>query len=174
MSTQRKTPHLKGASKQRGWTTSELNHMRDGGRRGAEIIAAELGRSVSSVKAAAVRYRISLRRKGSRRGLSLGLPRGAKRDELPPELKEMHELSLERPLAAARMHELAKIDGKKRPPTCPACGKNPQRRVTGLCDACHLDLLREKRGEVEAALMANAAYDKQVQSTYRLGKELQG
>lgn len=60
----------------RPWTTQELARLRELAGNAPELIAEELGRTLSSVQMAAHRNRISLRRSGERRGLVLGQPRG--------------------------------------------------------------------------------------------------
>lgn len=119
---------LMAATKQ--WTTGELTLLREYACLGAREVAARLGRSVGSVKAAAYRHRISLRRAGSRRGLILGQPRGV---SLRAEVRNE--------LVCGRRDELlerrARLDAEAQ--LCPVCGMRPQRTSAGFCLACTLD-----------------------------------
>ena len=119
---------LIGATKE--WTTGELASLREHACLGAREVAARLGRSVGSVKAAAYRHRISLRRSGSRRGLILGQPRGV---SLRAEVRNE--------LVCGRRDELierrARLDAEAQ--LCPACGIRPQRTNAGFCLACTLE-----------------------------------
>lgn len=139
----------------RPWTSKEIATLRQVAPGGAEAAALLLGRSVTSVRMAAARHRISLRRPGERRGLVLGQPR----DQSWTELRGAADLA-----AAARTVRDAILAGESDParlertarralllaagaPLCPACARNPQERATtGLCDECHLrELARAHR-----------------------------
>jgi hypothetical protein len=132
------------------WTGSEIAFLRSHASLGAEEIARELGRSTSSVKSAAKRLRISLRRPGSRRGLVLGQPRSI---SLRRELRAgalSGRVSAEALEARRRLEELE---------ICPSCAAreitNPK---TGLCTVCHKrGLERAHREELERLRAEDAA-----------------
>jgi hypothetical protein len=152
----------------RCWTTGELRRLRELASLGAAAAAAQLGRSVASVKGAAKRHRISLRRHGSRRGSVLGQPRGvslrrAIRDDLVSGTVDAELIA--RRMAADRDAEL-----------CPCCGWRPIRvKTTGLCTCCHRDILIERHRECIDELLARRQIDRLKQQTKRLrdGAELQ-
>jgi hypothetical protein len=130
----------------RPWTSSELATVRAQAHLGAARVADLLDRSVASVRSAAYRQRISLRRKGSRRGSVMGQPRGV---SLPAELR--------RGLLRTRVAEAvaARVALDEEAALCPACAARPIRVAsTGLCRVCHLRRLaeahREQLAEVEA------------------------
>lgn len=54
------------------WTTTDIRYLREHAGLGASELAIRMGRSPAAVKRAASRFRISLRRPGSRRGSVLG------------------------------------------------------------------------------------------------------
>jgi hypothetical protein len=127
--------------KTRPWTTSELAVMRDNAARGAEAVAELLGRSVASVRQAAHRHRISLRKHGSRKGLVLGQPRGVSlradlRDGL---VRDRRDELLERRAQADAAAEL-----------CPCCGRRPARTRSGFCAACTTQRITERYEELTA------------------------
>ena len=106
-----------------------------------------LGRSPSSVRKAAYRYRISLRRPGSRRGVVLGQPRGV---SLRRELREDLASGRVDPTVLARRMRLDE-DAE----LCPSCAARPVRvRQTGLCRVCHLHRLEQAHREALAELEA--------------------
>lgn len=114
----------------RPWTTRELAVLRESAHLGAAGVARQLGRSVASVKAAAHRHAVSLRRPGSRRGTILGQPRGL---ALQAAIREGVTSGR---VDAALM--LARITLDREAALCPTCGHRPQRvRSTGLCTVCH-------------------------------------
>ena len=125
----------------RPWTTSELAVMRDNAARGAEVVAELLGRSVASVRQAAHRNRISLRKHGSRKGLVLGQPRGVSlRSEIRDGLvRDRRDELLERRAQADADAEL-----------CPCCGRRPARTRSGFCVPCTTDRLTEAYEEMTA------------------------
>lgn len=129
---------------------------------GIMAIAEALGRSTTSIKMAAHRYRISLRGPGYRGGLVLGQPRGVSfggangngcrefqnvrvfreiRDDLLAGKIQISELELE----ATRRCKLARGT-----PLCPMCARNPQEiERTGLCNDCHLKELARAHRNLE-------------------------
>ena len=124
-----------GVSK--SWTSRELRLLSDNAGLGANELAELLGRSPDSIRGAAYRSRISLRRPGSRQGSVLGQPRGV---SLRGEDIRADILSgkVDPGLLARRM----RID--REAALCPSCGKRPIRvDATGLCRVCHLDRLSE-------------------------------
>ena len=125
----------------RRWTTKELDYMRRHGALGADAIAAELGRSKSSVIATANRFRISLRTPGERRGYVLGQPRGV---SLQGDLREAALDGRVPESAIAARREL------NRPEVCPACGTRDVNHSSGFCIACwRHELAKRHRRELE-------------------------
>ena len=113
------------------WTTGELAILRTHAHLGAACVADLLGRSVSSVKNAAYRNRISLRPRGCRRGLILGQPRGV---SLRREVRE----SLVRDRRDELLERRAKVDADAA--LCPCCAKRPARHSrTGYCTPCAIE-----------------------------------
>lgn len=110
---------------------------------GARTVAQMLGRSLRSVKAAAHRQRISLRRRGERRGSVLGQPRGV---SIQAAIRsDVVDGRVDATALAVRM----RIDSEAG--LCPSCARRPATvTMTGLCDVCHLDrLTRAHLDEVE-------------------------
>ena len=125
------------------WTSSEIATLRSNASRGAAECALLLGRSIGSVKQAAHRHRISLRRSGSRSGTMLGQPRGI---ALKSRMREqLLDGTVDPELVAARM----RMDTAAQ--LCPSCTFRPVRvRATGLCRVCHLAHLTARHREVLA------------------------
>ena len=123
----------------RPWTTTEIAVMRDNARAGVAAVAKILGRSQVSVRCAAARHRVSLRRAGSRKGRVLGQVAG---QALDAQTREALLDAKRAELIAARM-----LDPEDA--LCPTCAKRPARiRSTGLCRVCHLKRLSENHREV--------------------------
>lgn len=118
---------------------------------GAGALAELLGRSVKSVRKAAHRYRISLRKPGSRRGLILGQPRDMS-------FLEDREKSISLKAMAILRRDV--IEGRLDPvrleravhrayllatgaPLCPRCTCRPQEQPSGFCRDCHLKVLAQ-------------------------------
>lgn len=124
----------------RPWTVNELQVLRDNARHGVHVVALLTGRSVKSVKRAAERNRISLRRKGERRGSVLNERRPGEDsarlrilDGTGDQGRVDHYVALE---AAARRGQPADL--------CPSCTARPvERPRTGLCHPCHLMALAD-------------------------------
>jgi hypothetical protein len=122
----------------RPWTSKEIARLR----RDSELSAAEcarlLGRSVGSVKMAAYRQRITLRRPGERGGHLLGQARKAC---LPPE---------ERARALADPALISRAAAERNGSLCPDCGRRPvEVAATGFCGICStrfIDRLASDRG----------------------------
>lgn len=120
---------------------------------GAAAVAEALDRTEASVRKAASRNRISLRRTGIKGGLVLGQPRRrgvsfaegryhSRRVEL---LKKIREDVIAGRIDPGRLEQeirrrTAVLEGA---PLCPSCVRNPQERPTGLCDDCHIGSLAE-------------------------------
>ena len=127
-------PATPAVNEQRPWTSKELQRLEDNGHLGAVALADLLDRSPGSVRGAAYRSRISLRRKGSRCGSVLGQPRGV---SLRRDIREdIVSGRVSDELLARRMQ--ADHDAE----TCPTCGRRPIRvRTTGRCLVCHREAL---------------------------------
>jgi len=127
----------------RAWTTTEVERLRENRELGAEAVAELLGRSIWSVKGAAYRQGISLRRPGDSRGHVLGQPRTMSL------ARDLHRAMAAAPgLYAERLRVLRDAS------LCPECARRPiQVERSGLCRPCHgkhLErLYRESRGELE-------------------------
>ena len=116
------------------WTTTELRILRENADAGALELALLLGRSVQSVKLAAHRQRVSLRRAGEHRGLVLGQALGM---PMPPEIREdLVSGRVDAGAVAERMRTRANGD------LCPSCGRRPVEVASpGFCNVCHMELL---------------------------------
>ena len=120
--------------KTKPWTTGDLRLLRQYGHLGAVAAAELLGRSPRAVKCAAYRYRISLRRRGCRRGLVLGQPRGC---SLAREIRE--DIVSGRVNAETMARRMALAPDA---PLCPCCAHRPAEvRSSGFCLQCHNDRL---------------------------------
>lgn len=123
---------------------------------GAVKVAEMLGRSVFSVRKQAKKNRISLRRKGERRGLVLGQPTGVKWQD--HRMRQIHTDIID---GAVRMEDLEqRIRDYMDPdmPMCPGCATRPIRRqATGLCEVCHLHMLARAHRETQAESDAQRA-----------------
>ena len=122
------------------WTTTDIRYLRDHASLGAEEVARRMDRSPAAVKRAASRFRISLRRPGSRRGSVLGQPRGVSlRRQLRADLVDGR---VDPEVLASRMELDAEAE------LCPLCVARPIRvAATGLCKVCHLRELAERHRE---------------------------
>lgn len=136
--------------------------MRENASLGVVAVANMLNRTPSSVRNAARRQRVSLRRPGYRGGIVLGQARG-----LRLRADERDLLLKYGTLVAERM----RIDGEAE--LCPACGRRPQRvRATGLCLACHKERLAEAHREVAAEIEAQRALWTERQRLHRARREV--
>lgn len=131
----------------RPWTTGDLAVLRENASLGAAEVARLLGREERAVRQAAYRHRISLRRRGSRRGLVLGQPRGV---SLGAELREdLLSGKVDAAVIARRM--AADHDAE----LCPCCGRRPVRvEASGMCRVCHLEALAAHHLELLAEIQA--------------------
>ena len=121
------------------WTTGDIALLRANGHLGAQECASIIGVSVAAVKAAAVRHRVSLRMKGSRRGIVMGQPRGV---SLRGEVHDLLVGKRRDEVIAQRMKLSDEED------LCPCCVVRPVRvRSTGFCLTCHLRRLAELHDE---------------------------
>lgn len=147
------------------WSTSELRALRENADRGAEHVAAILGRSVSSVQAAARRNRVSLRRDGETRGTLMGQPKG----ESLTRYRKGHPLAELRSEALAGRVDLVALEqevarvmrhGEQRE-LCPACVARDAVTRSGLCRVCHMRALaqamQDERDYRDAARLYEAA-----------------
>lgn len=145
-----------GGHKSGPWGTEEVRSLREHAHEGAVVVAIMLGRSEHSVRQAAKRYRVSLRRKGERRGLILGQTRrwadGAQTGVDGSRLAVIREEVLAGVVDMATLEARIRVSvsGPRRP-ICPSCCQREQERPsTGLCEVCHLrELARAHRDEVE-------------------------
>lgn len=165
------------ATLSRPWTSKEVARLRELAPLGADAAADELDRSVWSVKNAARRHRISLRRPGSRRGLILGQPRAvsfaAARDDA-------HRAQI---LAAIRADILTgRLDRdwiEKRTrwyerwlaagsPLCMECMARPlEHDRTERCGPCHLRFLAEQHRNDTSRADARKAHQRERQASSR-------
>lgn len=151
---------------QNPWTVRELEELRRLAPLGAAAAAAALGRSVASVKRAAQRHRISLRRKGERRGLVLGQPRG---------MRTEGEIARLRRAVLAGELDPGEVEARGRAvllglELCPACAARPAEvSSTGLCRPCHLRALAHGAAHVRAEVQARRAWDAERQRKHRGG-----
>jgi hypothetical protein len=114
--------------------------MREHAHEGAREVARLLDRSEDSVRSFAARSRVSLRRKGSRRGILMGQPRGV---SLRREIRETLIVDRHDELAAAR----AVLDAEAA--LCPRCGARPVRASrTGWCNVCNCEHLAMQHDEL--------------------------
>ena len=136
----------------RPWSTIEIVHLRACAALGLEAAAVELGRSTASVRGAACRFRVSLRRPGCRRGAVLGQPRGVSLK------KAMRDDLVSGRIDPAVLEERARLDADA--PLCPLCGIRPQRRgdPMGWCTPCHLERLADAHRQALADIEAQRAY----------------
>jgi len=118
------------------WTTGDLRRLRASAHLGAHEAARLLGRSVNSVKMAANRHRISLRRRGSRRGLVLGQPRGV---SIAAQIRgDIVSGRVDAEILARRMAITPDA------PLCPCCGyREAEVPSSGWCLPCHMRRLSE-------------------------------
>ena len=118
------------------WTTGDLAFLRANSSLGAQALSDLMERSLWSVKNAAHRHRISLRRTGSRRGAILGQPRGC---SVCAELRsDVMTGKVDQELLARR------VEVERHASMCPDCGRRPaQVAKSGLCRICHSQRLSE-------------------------------
>lgn len=137
------------SGERRGWTSRELARLRKHAPLGVAGCAEVLGRSEASVRNAAHRHRISLRREGSRRGLVMGQPRGVSlRKALREELVGGR---LDGPMA-----ERMRLDREAE--LCPSCAARPIAvPTTGLCGVCHTRALTQAHRDQLLLLEAKRA-----------------
>jgi len=132
--------------KQRAWTSAELARLKAMAPLGAEEIARRMGRTVRSVRCAAYRYRISLRR--TARGTVLGqkVHRGSR---FPLDRKKA--LSLDMTAEEERIRNGGQL--------CPACGTRlVTMKATGMCESCHYRRLAQRIRERDDAEESRRGY----------------
>lgn len=132
-----------GTMSKRAWTTAELACLRENRELGAAALAELLDRSLWSVKRAAYRQRISLRRPGDARGHVLGQPRTLR---LRVDAREAMRMTPDLYAQRLRVSRQASI--------CPECARRPiQVETSGLCQPCHARhlerLYRDAQGELD-------------------------
>lgn len=140
---------LKLGNEQKPWSSGELGYLRQHASEGAPAIAEALNRSIESVKNAARRNRISLRREGEKRGLLLGQPKHSSWMDLrkegisAPRLEQIRQDALAGLIDLGELErQIADIAKGKEPEICPQCTtRYIQRAATGLCAPCHLKIL---------------------------------
>ena len=140
------------------WTVAELTFMRANASKGRKWIAAQLGRTESSVRRAAERNHISLRSEGEQRGSILGLPRHMRLAELraigishPERLSELN-------LTNAHQALLDRAAGKRQP-ICPACTVRPVQTTNGGCIPCWNSALEAEHRDETDRIKARRALD---------------
>jgi len=110
------------------WTTRDIALLRANAPLGAVELASLLGTTPRAVRNLAHRQRISLRRRGERRGILLGQDRGLR-------LKDVLPAGCDRETAALVL-ERQKLDEEAA--LCPSCGHRPATvQSSGLCIPCH-------------------------------------
>lgn len=125
------------------WTSKELDALRRVAPLGADAAAEILDRSIHSVRRAAERHGISLRRTGSRAGRLLGQPNGTRFAPAARTARRVDLLDqLRADLAAGRValsdldRALDALDADL--PLCANCGQHPaDHERSGFCTPCH-------------------------------------
>ena len=141
------------------WTSREVATLRKNAHCGVAFVAELLGRSTSSVKAQAQRQRISLRRKGSRRGVCMGQCRGTSWTS-DAKARQRRDLVITGAMSMAVAEEEIRAEVQGTVELCPHCAVRPiTMRTTGLCRACHFRLLARKQEDAIAALEGRRAFD---------------
>ena len=125
----------------RPWTSKELAYLRANSAQGATALSVALDRTRRSVVDQAVRFDVSLRQPGSRRGRVLGQLKGK---HVSPEVREalLHARSLADPGVE---RETCPTCGRAlAPDLCPSCGKRAIAvERTGMCRPCSAELQLE-------------------------------
>jgi hypothetical protein len=153
------------------WSTGDYAQLRANAHLGAEAIAAIVGRSVWSVRNAARRQRISLRRTGERRGKVLGEQRaGSWSGELAAARISQAAGDVNGTVVEQHLEHVAAAMRGERAPLCPACVSRPVTRArTGLCEVCHRHALAEAHRHASAQADAQRAYWTAKQQAHRTG-----
>jgi len=129
------------------WTTRDIAFLRANSGLGAAELARLLETTPRAVRNLAHRHRISLRRRGERRGILLGQDRGLRLADVAGP-----GLAADRDTAAL---VLARQEIDRAAALCPECGhRTATVKRTGLCLPCHkrrlADAHRELLAEIEA------------------------
>jgi hypothetical protein len=149
------------------WTSGELELLRRLAPLGAVRAAQELGRTVWSVRSAAKRHGISLRRQGERRGLILGQPRGVS-SSADPRIARLRAAVLSGEVDPARVVEVGRASLLPDTPVCPACGVRPVTvSLTGFCRPCHLRALAAGHAHELEVRQAARELDRERQRKHR-------
>ena len=139
----------------REWTMDEIRLLKSSGSLGVETVALLLDRSPQSVRQAAKRYRISLRKPNSKGGLLLGQPRNRSWSKQlgmdPARLEAIRQEALSGDVDLAELENRIRDLTSKNHRICPECVRRPiERPTTGLCEPCHMSLLaRAHRDEAD-------------------------
>lgn len=158
------------------WSMTEIKYLRGHAHEGALAISQRLNilraqeveprppLSERAVRQQAHRMRVAVRRRGCRRGLVIGQPRGESWARSNPTLRDkILDGSLNMTLAELRI--AADVAGVE---LCPECGVRPQRhRQTGLCGVCHRAHLTSQLREQAAEAAANREYQAVKQQNHR-------
>ena len=162
----------------RAWTSAEIDMLRRNAHLGLEACAQLLDRSPASVRTAAARHRISLRRRGEHRGLVLGQPRSqswagqaaaSAGAVTRGTLAAIRDAILSGDVDAGELERRIRglIAGQPAR-TCPSCGARPQTRpATGLCDPCHLRHLAAAHRDAQATRLAKRELWRERQASSR-------
>lgn len=163
------------------WTSHDIRTLKAlAGTVNVASLARTLGRSISSVRAAANRHRISLRQPGSTSGLLLGQPRGVSlRDtrtlgHTVTQLQAMRTAALNGDVDLEQLEQrLADQRALARGATpCPRCTIRPQRRDHGICDVCHIKQLAKAHADLAHIDAAERDYWAKKKAAQRAGLTL--
>lgn len=132
------------------WTLAEIKLLRENAHLGRYAVAELLNRSPASVRDAARRHRISLRRTGIRSGLVMGQPRNVSLSDLPA----LEALAADPDVDVDDVIARAEARARREQELCPRCTRRRINHDAGICRTCWLQLVAEEhraaRSEVEA------------------------
>jgi hypothetical protein len=133
------------------WTTADVAVLRTEAHRGAAWLASRLGRTEKSIRRAAERHRVSLRRPGVRRGLVLGQPAGTSwATSTAGRAHAIRQDALDAGLDLGDLEERAReiVHGDQL--LCPMCARRTQHPRHGVCRPCWMRALAEAHDDVKA------------------------